>query len=64
VDYTTVTAPCWGGPWCGRDLTVAEGRKVFPVDEHGGEYVLTQRADGRGKLIHSEWAWWDLNHPK
>jgi hypothetical protein len=64
MDGATVTAQCWGGPWCGRDLTVADGRKVFPVEEHAGEYILAMRVDRRGAVLHSEWTWWDLTPRK
>lgn len=51
---------------CGQVLTVTEGRKVFPVTAHDGEYILTLRADRRGYVAHSEWTWFAFcgRHPE
>lgn len=49
-----ISAVAYGGPYCGKLLTVVEGRKVVPLDDYRGEYLLLTLGDGTQR-----WDWWD-----
>lgn len=58
-DPVLTAAIAWGGPYCGKLLSVAEGRRVIPLEDYHGEYLLASRVDRRGKVMPVEWTWLD-----